>query len=634
MLIYSRAEMSYTVEYTKKADGYETLDIEHFQPLSELEKTPDTSHTTKKVHSKLVLLSKRKEHLEGWVRNYTKYQISFFQEKGVEEDGFKLWQGYDHYEAQKAFGTIKCTLNPLLDGATNLLQKHLLKKIVLPTPLKPEDIPPYLIEDNEPRKENEDDLNESGEEDVDAGINIFHHLNKENWTKNKPRVTEDKTKTKLMVAIEKHDIQSALNLVFSHVNTNEKHPPSGDTALHTAVRLGKLMLVRLLLAYQADPTIPNANGETPINAAEKLPDSGKREEIKTALKAIQDRREKARSFYQQNSKLPEKKNSSDVFLLSLDGGGMRAVIICHILAAIENRMKELCSSSAKPLRSYFDYFAGTSSGAIVGACLLYGNLQFKFAGKHLYKFMSDVFCCSMLDRSNQLKRYITDKVGEDTVMSDLQDGKFIVTSTIANVSPNKLHLMTSYGEARDGQKGPKERKVWEALAASAAAPTYFPAFGDFLDGGLMANNPTLPVMAEIFNQAKKDNEEVKIGCVLSLGTGYSRYPQKVNDFEVFVPGITLDIFKKLAISSKGILNLLSHFVEQTTQSDGECVCQAKSWCQSIGAEYFRFSLPFNVAVAPDIKKTKKFVSLLYEAELYILEEYEKIDQAAKVILSK
>ena len=125
--------MSYTVEYTKKADSYETLDTEHFQPLSELEKTPDI---TKKVHSKLVLLSKQKEHSEGWVRDYTKYQISFFQEKGVEVVGFKLWQGYDHYEAQKAFGTIKCTLNPLLDGATNLLEKHFLEKIVLPTPLK------------------------------------------------------------------------------------------------------------------------------------------------------------------------------------------------------------------------------------------------------------------------------------------------------------------------------------------------------------------------------------------------------------------------------------------------------------------------------------------------------------------
>ena len=313
---------------------------------------------------------------------------------------------------------------------------------------------------------------------------------------------------------------------------------------------------------------------------------------------------------------------------------MRAVVICHILAAIENRMKELCSSSAKPLQSYFDYFAGTSSGAIVQALLLFENMQIKFAGKHLYKFMNDVFCCSKSDRSDQLKQYITDKVGEDTVMSDLQDGKFIVTSTIANVSPNKLHLMTSYSEARDGQKGPRERKVWEALAVSAAAPTYFPAFGDFLDGGLMANNPTLPAMAEIFEQAKKDGKNVKVGCVLSLGTGYLHPPEMVENYEVFVPGFAVDIFKNLAKSSIGLLNLLDHFVEQTTQSDGECVRQAKSWCQSIGAEYFRFSPPFNEAVAPDIKSTKKFVSLLYEAELYILEEYEKIDQAAKVILSK
>ena len=42
-----------------------------------------------------------------------------------------------------------------------------------------------------------------------------------------------------------------------------------------------------------------------------------------------------------------------------------------------------------------------------------------------------------------------------------------------------------------------EQYVWEAARSSGAAPTYFRAFGHFLDGGLMANNPTLDIMTEV-----------------------------------------------------------------------------------------------------------------------------------------
>lgn len=42
-----------------------------------------------------------------------------------------------------------------------------------------------------------------------------------------------------------------------------------------------------------------------------------------------------------------------------------------------------------------------------------------------------------------------------------------------------------------------EQKVWEAARCSGAAPTYFKAFGPYIDGGLDANNPTLDLMTEI-----------------------------------------------------------------------------------------------------------------------------------------
>lgn len=49
---------------------------------------------------------------------------------------------------------------------------------------------------------------------------------------------------------------------------------------------------------------------------------------------------------------------------------------------------------------------------------------------------------------------------------------------------------------------PPEQLVWRAARSSGAAPTYFRPNGRFLDGGLLANNPTLDAMTEIheYNQ--------------------------------------------------------------------------------------------------------------------------------------
>lgn len=42
-----------------------------------------------------------------------------------------------------------------------------------------------------------------------------------------------------------------------------------------------------------------------------------------------------------------------------------------------------------------------------------------------------------------------------------------------------------------------EQLVWETARSTGAAPTYFRAFGRFMDGGLISNNPTLDMLTEI-----------------------------------------------------------------------------------------------------------------------------------------
>ena len=75
--------------------------------------------------------------------------------------------------------------------------------------------------------------------------------------------------------------------------------------------------------------------------------------------------------------------------------------------------------------------------------------------------------------------------------------------------------------------------LWKALRCSSAAPTYFPSVDNkYVDGGLMANNPTMVLMHQVDDyrraiewatqQTTKRNEKApkpKIGCVISIGCG-------------------------------------------------------------------------------------------------------------------
>src|SRR6516165_12448245 len=60
-------------------------------------------------------------------------------------------------------------------------------------------------------------------------------------------------------------------------------------------------------------------------------------------------------------------------LLALDGGGIRGVITLEVLAAIERQLKKkLGRGDDFVLADYFDYIAGTSTGAIIATCLALG----------------------------------------------------------------------------------------------------------------------------------------------------------------------------------------------------------------------------------------------------------------------
>ena len=60
-------------------------------------------------------------------------------------------------------------------------------------------------------------------------------------------------------------------------------------------------------------------------------------------------------------------------LLALDGGGIRGMISLEVLAEIESTLRSSLGTDEKfVLSDYFDYVAGTSTGAIIATCISWG----------------------------------------------------------------------------------------------------------------------------------------------------------------------------------------------------------------------------------------------------------------------
>ncbi len=113
-----------------------------------------------------------------------------------------------------------------------------------------------------------------------------------------------------------------------------------------------------------------------------------------------------------------------------------------------------------------------------------------------------------------------------------------VTATMADRTPPDLQLFRNYPSPQEmlgitdfehphlpEHCAMSEQLVWRAAKASGAAPSYFRPEGAFIDGGILANNPSMALLTEVveFNVAKKalehDAEVVRPSVLVSIGTG-------------------------------------------------------------------------------------------------------------------
>ena len=401
-------------------------------------------------------------------------------------------------------------------------------------------------------------------------------------------------------------LEDAVNLLASGANPNIQDD-NGDWAIHVATRTGEVDFVKLLIVFDANLAAKDGQGLAPLDVA----NSNKQwSECAKAIKTVLDLQAEITPPSVENvRRAGAKPSGDDIYLLTLDGGGIKGLVFIQVLFGIEKRRK-LLYPDAEPFVSYFNWIGGTSTGAM--AALAFAGLDFSDPlqqGRGLYLVVKNRILKQNPPYKDEIvNRELKNIYGEDKTMGSISHPNVSIMTTMSNVQPLKLHIMSNYGEARDNQKGPSERLIWEAArASSAAVPLFHPFDGTFMDGGFVANNPTIDTIIDIM----KYRENAKVRAVLSLGCGlvdHSADSRGAPDFHSqsfsfgdFFPRIrknndsgrapilpwTAEVAIALAKSPQAAFALKEILLAPMTETDVNVEERSKHFAKLLKAQYYR-----------------------------------------------
>ena len=214
-------------------------------------------------------------------------------------------------------------------------------------------------------------------------------------------------------------------------------------------------------------------------------------------------------------------------ILSLDGGGIRGIITAILLERLEAACPGYLAS--------VDLFVGTSTGGILALALAAGFPPSKII--NLYEENADVIFkkdffrrvvslgklvgaeYDNLNLHNQLTKLfgglrladLEKRVAIPTFLLDTKD-KY----PSRGYAPKIFHNYPGIGSDGDAF-------VTDVALYTTAAPTYFPTVDGYIDGGVVANNPSMVALAQALDMRcqipSEPGRELSDLVMLSIGTG-------------------------------------------------------------------------------------------------------------------
>lgn len=246
-------------------------------------------------------------------------------------------------------------------------------------------------------------------------------------------------------------------------------------------------------------------------------------------------------------------------ILACDGGGILGLMSVEILAKIEYHLRILQGKGPDfVLADYFDFVCGTSTGAIIAACIATGMSMeqirefYVTCGKQLfdkasvikrlqYSYNDEPIAKKLREAFDMQLHEIDAKLGSPNL-------KTLVMMVLRNHTTDSPWPVSNnpYAKYNDRKRDDcnLDLPLWQLVRASTAAPTYFPpevvTLGKtkqydfiFVDGGVTTyNNPAY--LAFQMATAKPYQINWRAGqdqmLVVSIGTGNSPRPLPENTY--------------------------------------------------------------------------------------------------------
>lgn len=432
--------------------------------------------------------------------------------------------------------------------------------------------------------------------------------------------------TPLFCAVSRNDLPQSIALLVSNADVNIPNC-EGNTPLHVAAKNENVEMLKLLLCFGASVRCRNGRGATamdfgkhsmeianclrmfagsPVPTSNPLPDILSESMQERALKERRD------MTLQQRKQL--------VNVISFDGGGIKGLVLLQTLLHIEKLL-------GHSVMEHFHWLCGTSTGAIIALTLAKGD-TLNYCQNLYFRLKDEIFVGRRPYSEQIIEYFLQDHFGKETTMGQFKSKKVAVTASSVRTNPPVLKMFRSYtlplSKAENSALGfddPCGNVVWKCARYSSAAPTFFPPKDNFVDGGLMANNPTLDLMSDIhtYNAAciRVKKEVIRVGCILSLGTGQA--PSEALDNMKFNFGLPRGISESVSMF-RDLISLKNLLLEQITASDGACVKRARSWAHDQSIPFFRLSPHLSVQVELDEVRDEIIVDLLWDTEMYLRNE--------------